>query len=238
MLKSPRLSLPFIQPSQAQKHITHNEALKLLDTLTQLSVLAIQQAPPAETAESGDCYIVGKTPVGDWAGQAGNIASFVDGAWHFSLPRAGWMAYSLMDNMIYIFNGTEWSSFPDAKSFKPVRAQSGANSLIEILEETITLNGSTVQSAIVIPDRAIVWGVSLRVSTEITGATSFDCGIPAEPGKYGQLLGISRDASNSGVTGPTAFYADTPVILTANGGDFTGGQVKIAIHFLSCNPPA
>ena len=33
------LPLPYILASQAQKHVTHNEALRLLDTMVQLSVL-------------------------------------------------------------------------------------------------------------------------------------------------------------------------------------------------------
>ena len=36
---SPHLLLPFILAAQAQKHITHNEAIRLLDAIVQLSVL-------------------------------------------------------------------------------------------------------------------------------------------------------------------------------------------------------
>ncbi len=44
---SAKLSLPYLQPSQAQKHVTHNEALRVLDLVTQLSVLTDDQpAPP------------------------------------------------------------------------------------------------------------------------------------------------------------------------------------------------
>ena len=42
------LSLPYILPSQAQKHVTHNEALRLLDVMVQLAVEAFDaQVPPA-----------------------------------------------------------------------------------------------------------------------------------------------------------------------------------------------
>jgi len=44
-------------------------------------------------------------------------------------------------------------------------------------------------------------------------------------------------SSNSGVTGPTAIYADTPIRITANGGNFTGGKVRFAIHYMLCTPP-
>ena len=38
MTNTPRLALPAIEAAQAQKHVTHNEALTLLDALTQLAV--------------------------------------------------------------------------------------------------------------------------------------------------------------------------------------------------------
>ena len=44
------LSLPYIQPAQAQKHVTHNEALRILDALVQLSVgkpCSDRSRPPA-----------------------------------------------------------------------------------------------------------------------------------------------------------------------------------------------
>jgi hypothetical protein len=48
MDRSPNLDMPFILPSQAQKHVTHNEALWSLDALIQLAVLDHDlTAPPA-----------------------------------------------------------------------------------------------------------------------------------------------------------------------------------------------
>ena len=54
-----KLLLPYILAAQAQKHVTHNEALRMLDGLVQLSVLDRNlTAPPASPAD-GDRYIVG-----------------------------------------------------------------------------------------------------------------------------------------------------------------------------------
>ena len=44
--QTPRLSLPLLLESQAQKHVTHNEALRRLDVLAQLAVLAFDAATP------------------------------------------------------------------------------------------------------------------------------------------------------------------------------------------------
>lgn len=89
-----------------------------------------------------------------------------------------------------------------------------------------------------IPDRAIVLGVSSRTVTAITGATSYDCGIAGEPSKFGGSLGVAAGSTNRGVIGPQAFYADTRIRLTARGGSFTGGAVRIAIHTLTVGLPS
>lgn len=74
--------------------------------------------------------------------------------------------------------------------------------------------------------------------TTVTGATSYECGIAGEPSKFGGSLGVTAGSSNAGVIGPQAFYADTAVRLTANGADFTGGAVRIAIHYATVGVPA
>lgn len=40
------LGLPYLMPSQAQKHVTHNEALARLDLLVQLRVEALEAETP------------------------------------------------------------------------------------------------------------------------------------------------------------------------------------------------
>jgi hypothetical protein len=107
-----------------------------------------------------------------------------------------------------------------------------------VAEELLSdLEGASVDSTITIPDRAIVLGVSTRTVAEITGATSFDCGIAGEPSKFGGALGVVAGSTNAGVIGPQAFYAPTPIRVTANGGSFTGGAVRIAVHMLQPRVP-
>lgn len=40
MDKTQNLNLPYILPSQAQKHVTHNEAIRALDAMLHLAVLS------------------------------------------------------------------------------------------------------------------------------------------------------------------------------------------------------
>ena len=88
------LLLPYILAAQAQKHVTHNEALRILDDLVQLSVLDRDLTAPPGSPADGDRYIVGSGATGDWAGWDLNVALFTDGAWLRLAPRTGWRAGS------------------------------------------------------------------------------------------------------------------------------------------------
>jgi len=94
--KSTRLALPYIQPAQAQKHVTHNEAIELLDMIVQLTLQDVDLDTPPGTPAEGETWAVGATPTGAWAGQAGALASFRGGGWLFATPRAGWQCGSIM----------------------------------------------------------------------------------------------------------------------------------------------
>ncbi len=102
------LALPFIMAAQAQKHVTHNEALRLLDGLVQLSVKDRDlTAPPASPAD-GDRYIVASGATGVWAGWDLNITLWVDGAWLRLPPRSGWRAWVEDEGLLLVYNGSAW----------------------------------------------------------------------------------------------------------------------------------
>lgn len=90
MARTAQLGLPLVLPSQAQKHVTVNEALVRIDAATQLSVRsAAEQAPPASPSE-GDIYVIASGASGAWSGRAGEIAIWSNGGWVFlSLARDG-----------------------------------------------------------------------------------------------------------------------------------------------------
>jgi hypothetical protein len=103
------LGLPCIEGSQAQKHVTHNEALHILDTLVQLAVLDRDlTAPPGSPAE-GQRWIVKPTGTGGWAGRDNMIAAWQDGAWLFSAPRTGWLAYVVDEGALLAWTGSAWA---------------------------------------------------------------------------------------------------------------------------------
>lgn len=101
------LALPYILPSQAQKHVTHNEALQRLDAVVQLAIAASLSAPPSAPSE-GSAYLVNAGAGGAWLGKGGLIAFFQDGDWLFLQPRPGWCAWFLADSRLRIYSGTDW----------------------------------------------------------------------------------------------------------------------------------
>ncbi|MBN2629385.1 MAG: DUF2793 domain-containing protein [Rhodobacteraceae bacterium] len=240
------LMLPYILASQAQKHVTHNESLRLLDAMVQLSVLDRTRTSPPVSPSDGDRHIVASGATGLWAGWDLNIAFRVDGVWMRLVPRPGWLAWVADEATFAVWSDGVWTRFSEAAGLimrapdvTIARAPYGASTGVTVQEELMSgLSGTSATSVLTIPDRAVVLGVSTRTVTQITGAASFDCGTPDEPGKFGQSLGIAAGSSNIGVIGPQAYYADTPIRITANGGSFTGGAVRIAVHSLTFTPPA
>ncbi|MFG1400325.1 DUF2793 domain-containing protein [Xanthobacter sediminis] len=311
--QSANLALPYLAAAQAQKHVTHNEAVRRLDAYVQLALESVTApAPPAAPDEGarwfvpagaggafagqagklaayeagafdflavprdtlayvrdagrfarfdgaawvplaagsgeagaplvlesitaaappsapgeGASWFVPAGATGAFAGHDGKLASFVAGAFTFRAPVAGTLAFVRDEWRLALHDGGDWVS---PLAVRPARAAIEAR----VLEEDLVLSGSMAETTIAIPARAIVLGVSTRTLSAVTGAASYDCGIAGEAGKFGALLGAALGSFNSGVIGPTAFYAATPVRLTANGGAFTGGRVRVSIHILMC----
>lgn len=222
---TPHLALPLLAAAQAQKHVTHNEALALLDAAAQLAVLDRTRTAPPAASVPGDRHIVAAGATGAWAGHEGEIALH-DGGWRFLEPRAGWRAYVGAEARTLLFDGGAWR---DALAGTP----SGATATLRTVEEELVLAGGFVASTLLIPNRAICLAVASRTVAAVTGASAYEVGIAGETSKFGGLLGVALGAGNIGVIGPQAFYADTPLRVTALGGSFTGGRVRLVLSYLA-----
>lgn len=108
MTSSTHLKLPYILPGQAQKHITHNEAIAALDTLTQLAVLDRDLNAPPGTPDVNMRYIVGPAATGDWAGKANQVTAWDGATWQFHAPEPGWLAFVLDENGLLAWSGSAW----------------------------------------------------------------------------------------------------------------------------------
>lgn len=113
---TPNLSLPLIAAAQAQKHVTHNEAIAALDALVQLSVADRNRTfPPVDPAE-GDRHIVDVGASAEWSGWDGSVALFSAGSWQRMMPRPGWGAWIASEGVMAIWDGAIWQSQAAADS--------------------------------------------------------------------------------------------------------------------------
>lgn len=125
MDQTPNLSLPYIMAAQAQKHVTHNEAIRALDAILHLSVHdRTLTAPPAEP-EDGARYIIAGPATSDWTGHENEIAAYQDGAWMFYPPRSGWIAWLNSEDQAVVWDETAWTAFGGGGDTSP--AQLGIN---------------------------------------------------------------------------------------------------------------
>lgn len=108
--RSVRLSLPFILPSQAQKHVTHNEALTQLDMMVQLVLTERGAEVPPAVPVPGQIFGLGANPQSEWAGQAGQLAVWDGTTWTFLAAQEGWQAYDQATAHQIVFDGGTWQN--------------------------------------------------------------------------------------------------------------------------------
>jgi hypothetical protein len=172
-------------------------------------------------------------------GTASQVAAFTG--------AQGELVVDTSNNRVVVQDGATAGGFAAAKltDVGTVTAAHGSTIQIAVAEDLITCSGASSVSTATIPNRAIVCAVSTYVVTAITGATSYNVdattssggGTGTTSGQFGGSLGIAAGSNNSGVIGPTAWYASSTVKLTAQGGSFTGGTVRIAIQYILCGVP-
>lgn len=108
MSETIRHALPLLSAGQAQKEVTHNEALLAIDRQLHLAVESRGLALPPPMPIAGSAYIIAAGAGGAWAGQAGNIASFDGFGWQFAAPVKGGLAW-IVDEAAFSVYDDGWS---------------------------------------------------------------------------------------------------------------------------------
>lgn len=231
MTDTPELALPLLAPAQAQKHVTVNEALVRLDGLAQLRLQSVTTSTPPAAAD-GLAYGVPSGAVNAWAGQEGTVAIASAGGWVFVPARRGWRAVVLDAGSLAIFDGAAWRI--GAQTLTPGGASVGLTSA----EFDVALTpGASVTTPVLFPARAIAYGVTGRVISEITGATTWDIGVTGDLQRYGSGLGSALNSWVSGPGAPQVYWSPTALEITAQGGDFAGGTIRLVAHYAELSLP-
>ncbi|WP_157015137.1 DUF2793 domain-containing protein [Mesorhizobium xinjiangense] len=236
--QSPNLDLPYIMPSQAQKHVTHNEAIRALDALVQLAVTSRDlQAPPADPIE-GERYIVASDPTGGWSDHGGEIAAFQDGAWAFLAPRTGWLCYVGDEGLVAVFDGAQWTVLD-----MPIAAQDLQNLAgLGINASSDSVNRLAVSAAATLLNHEGA-GHQLKINKNAAGDTASLLFQTAWSGRSEMGLAGNDDFSIK-VSADGANWFTGIVVDAASGqahapaGLSTGGPFGLAIHNVAELPDA
>ena len=108
MSETARWSLPLLDAGQAQKEMTHNEALAIVDLLQAPAAVAVGVEAPPVNPVAGQCWIIGAAPTGAWAGHARALAGWTTGGWRFVPAREGLSVWSTADGCSAVFTGGAW----------------------------------------------------------------------------------------------------------------------------------
>lgn len=107
-MPTPRLALPTLSETQAQKAATHNEALTALDALVMPAIINATTTAPPGSPVLGDTYLVATGATGAWAGRAGQLATWTGGGWRFAIPREGFAVWDNSNDRMLRHDGSAW----------------------------------------------------------------------------------------------------------------------------------
>ncbi|MBI1217484.1 MAG: DUF2793 domain-containing protein [Rhodobacteraceae bacterium] len=234
MAETSQLNLPLLSPSQAQKHVTVNEALARLDGLTQMVLASRTATVPPLSAEEGTSYAVPAGAVNDWAGWDGAVATFANGGWVFAVPRRGWRGFVADESVTVLHDGNVWQA--GALALSP----NGAGTFLKVDEfDHVIGAGASSTTTGQIASGVMVIAVTARVLVAVTGTlTAWQLGTAGAADRFGSGLGLGAGSYARGMlSAPMTYWGAAPLLLTATGGEFAGGTVRIAVHSLDLSLP-
>jgi hypothetical protein len=251
-LETTHLKLPYIAAAQAQKHVTHNEALRLLDSVVQLAILDSTLAePPAEPAD-GDRYIVAADATGAWDGRDGDVATWVDGAWMFATAEDGWLAFDRAAEALLVRLGGVWTplaagggGIPETVEQLGVNATADETNRLAVRSEAVLFSGIEdaeggsgdirfVVNKETDGDTASLLfqsGWSGRAEVGLVGDTDFVFKVSADGESWIDAIRIDKDTGlatilyDNAVSGLTATTVQDAIDEVAAGGGGGGGAV-------------
>jgi microcystin-dependent protein len=247
-LATDNLQLPYVAAAQAQKHVTHNEALRKLDTLVQLAVLDSTLTEPPASPGAGDRYIVAASGTDDWAGHDGEVATWVDGLWEFATPGEGWLAFDLAAEALLVFLAGTWA--PAAAAPSPTD-QLGVNTTADTTNRLAVRSEAALFTAIADADGGsgdisvalnkesdadtasvvLQSGWSGRAELGLAGDTDFVVKVSADGSSWVEAIRIDKDTGlaallyDNAVSGLTATTVQDAIDEVAAGGGGGGGAV-------------
>lgn len=242
---TPKLGLPYLVAAQAQKHVTHNEALRALDAIVQIGVIDRDLSAPPSAPSEGDCYIVAAAATGAWSTHDQKLAAWQDGAWMFYAPKKGWLSWIGDEARLVVWDGTQWiaaaaantsslpmfgiNTAPDATNRLAVKS----NAVLHSHDDVTPGNGSVqhkLNKAAAANTASFLFqtGYSGRAEFGLTGDDDFHVKVSPDGAAWKDVLKIKKSEGYVGIgnlTTPTR-----PLTIdTRSYPEFGAGQAVVSV---------
>ena len=248
MTTTSNYGITLLEAAQAQKEVTINEALAIIDAALKGAVLDKDLAIPPGSPIAGDAYIVAASPTGAWSGKAKSIAYF-DSVWRFITPQTNMRVWVSDESATYMYNGTAWAistvssitgnaatatALQTARTINGVSFDGTANITISASADAGLLTGTTLASGVVNSSLTSVG----TIATGTWNATA----IAANKGGTGQTSYTTGDilyASSSSALSKLADVATGNALIS--GGTSTApswGKIGLTTHVSGILPVA
>lgn len=192
-MTTPRISMPEILSSQAQKEVSHNDALRVIDALLQAGVTDRDLTDPPGSPANGAVYIPAATATGAWAGQEGKLAQWYASAWHFLAPAEGWSVWVIDEQTRLVYKSGVWGVEGGSGDFK----SDGSVAMTGPFKEAN--NAPTISAGAVIFDLALSNNFAVTLTENITSITISN---PPASGKWAAIsIEFQQDATGGRTVG-------------------------------------
>lgn len=215
MQNTANLGLPFIEPNQAQKHVTHNEALRILDALVQIGVVGRGAGSPPATPAEGERHIVGAAASGLWAGHPLELAVYVEGVWVFHPPQDGWLAWVEDEAVLVVWTGAAWTAVVPAVTGAPlfgINASADTTNRLTVKSDAVLISHDDVtpgtgDARVVVNKGAPGNTASVLFQSNWSGRAEFGCTgnddwhvkVSADGGTWHEALVVAAASGNVGI---------------------------------------
>lgn len=229
---TPRLSLPYLAAGQAQKHVTLNESLAMLDGLVQTAVESRTTAAQPGSPADGDLYILPASPTGaDWSGKAaGTVMRYEAGAWAELPVSEGCLAWVKDEDAAVFFDGSAWNdlgSTIDALqnlSMLGVNATADATNKLSVSSSAVLFNHVGAGAQLKVNKNAsgdtgshlFQTGFSGRAEFGLIGGDDFKLKVSADGSTWKDVLSVDRTTGQAAFT-LSAMHQTQVDVFTSSG---------------------
>ncbi|MET0568135.1 MAG: DUF2793 domain-containing protein [Hyphomicrobiaceae bacterium] len=246
MATTPNLDLPYIAAAQAQKHVTHNEAIRALDAVVQLAVLDRGLTAAPSSPVDGDRYIVAAGATGSWSGHDDEIAAWQDGVWAFFAAGEGWLAWVADEAALLAFDGADWISATASAALQNV-PMIGVNATADTTNRLAVASAATLfnhagaghqhkinkNAAADTASLLLQTGLSGRAEIGLTGNDDLTVKVSADGSSWSEAIAIDRSTGRVGIGTPAPDFpaevrgAQATAAVTRAAADATGAHLVL-----------